>query len=102
MSAYTGPQGKGAAAARRQVKHAEADARNKATPIERRRAYRRPCPLGKRQLADAHAAQTELVGAVIAKNLGHARRRECRTYQCNRCGWHHLTSQPLKPKRGAA
>lgn len=40
MSAYSGPQGKGAAKKRRAVKRAEAEARNALTPPERRRAHR--------------------------------------------------------------
>lgn len=42
MSAYTGPQGRGRAKIRKKEKRAEAEARNKLTPPERRRIARTP------------------------------------------------------------
>lgn len=58
----------------------------------------RTCPSGKRRLVDEREAKTELVGAILKRNKGSQRRRECRYYECPICkGWH-LTSQP-KPTR---
>ena len=94
MSAYSGPQGKGAATTRRATRRAEAEARNLATPTERRRYYRRPCPSGKRKYATEAEARTELVGTNIARNMGKAKRQECRVYECGACGRWHLTSKP--------
>jgi hypothetical protein len=94
MGAYTGPQGKGAADARRATKRAEAEARNLATPTERRRYYRRPCPSGKRKYATESQARTELVGALVGANSGDGKRHEKRVYECPACGRWHLTSKP--------
>lgn len=102
MSAYTGQQGKGAATTRRATRRAEAEARNLATPTERRRYYRRPCPHGKtRGYATEAEARTELVGTNIARNMGKAKRRECRVYECGACGRWHLTSKPRMTVGGA-
>jgi hypothetical protein len=40
MSAYSGPQGRGARKKRKALKREQAEARNLLTPPERRRAYR--------------------------------------------------------------
>lgn len=93
MSAFSGPQGKGAAKARRAKMRAEAEQRNTATPWERRAKYRLPCPTGKRKL-DKHEAKVALVGAVVAHNRGDNHRQERRAYECPLCGWWHLTSRP--------
>lgn len=94
MSAFSGPQGKGAMAAHRATKRAEAHARNLATAPERRRRTRvTGCPSGKVSHPTEHDAQTELVGALVAKNRGRNQRRERRTYQCPLCGAWHLTSK---------
>lgn len=98
MSRYTGPQGRGAAARAREQRRRDAEARNALTPPQRRAAARRPCPTGKVRYRDEHQAKAELVGLVIARNLGHANRQERRIYPCDRChGWH-TTSKPKKPR----
>ena len=97
MSAWYGRHGKGAAAALRDTKRAEAEARNAATPTERRAYTRRPCPTGKRRYASEHDAQVELLGAVIGHNAGDGRRRERRHYECHLCGGWHLTSKAFAP-----
>lgn len=99
MSAYTGPQGKGAATTRRATKRAEAEARNLTTPTERRRYYRRPCPHGKRKYATESQARTELVGALVGANSGNGKRHEQRAYECPACGHWHLTSKPAMAAR---
>ncbi len=103
MSAFSGPQGKGAAKARRARMRAEAERRNDAaTPWDRRAKSRRPCPHGKtRGYATEAEARTELVGTNIARNMGHAQRRECRVYECGACGRWHLTSKPRMAVGGA-
>ncbi len=94
MSAFSGSQGKGAMAVHRARKRAEAQARNTATLPERRRCTRTGgCPTGKVSHPTEHAAQTELVGALVAKNRGRNQRREIRTYRCPMCGAWHLTSK---------
>lgn len=98
MSAFYGRMGAGAAATLRQVKRAEATERNANTPPNRRAAHRRPCPTGKHQYATEARARAELVGAVIAKNRGDNRRKECRIYECPLCGHQHLTSSPQRPE----
>lgn len=97
MSVYHGAQGHGAARAHRETKRKEAEARNAATPPERR-STKPGCPSGKQILYTEKEAQTELVGALVRKNRGNNRRKECRWYQCPLCGFYHLTSQPLKVK----
>ena len=99
MSAYTGQQGKGAATTRRATKRAEAEARNLATPPERRRYYRRPCPHGKRKYAAESQARTELVGALLGRNSGDGKRHEKRVYECPACAHWHLTSKPAMAAR---
>lgn len=95
MSAFSGPQGKGAAKARRAKMRAEAEQRNAATPWDRRAKSRRLCPHGKtRGYATEAEARTELVGTNIARNMGKAKRQECRVYECGACGRWHLTSKP--------
>lgn len=101
MSAYRGPQHKGAAAARHATKRAQAEARNAATAPERRARARRECPHGKRQYPDAHTAQVELVDRVLQRNRGKAKRQEQRAYQCPDCGGWHLTSKPDRASGGA-
>lgn len=103
MSAFTGSQVKGAMAAHRKAKREQAVARNRATPADRRAAYRRPtCPTGKNKYRTRGLAQAELVGTVIAKNRGDQRRHERRVYECPMCfGWH-LTSQPDRAQKGGA
>ena len=59
------------------------------------------CPSGKVRFPDQHAAQLALVDAAMARNRGKAKRRECRTYQCETCGAWHLTSHPTNPRRTA-
>lgn len=46
----------------------------------------------KRRFETEHDARVELVGAVIARNRGKGKRKECRVYSCDRCGGFHLTS----------
>jgi len=99
VSAYTGQQGKGAATTRRATRRAEAEARNLATPPERRRYYRRPCPSGKRKYATESQARTELVGALVGANSGDGKRHEKRVYECPACGHWHLTSKPAMAAR---
>ena len=102
MSAFSGPQGKGARQTRRARMRAEAEQRNTATPWERRAKSRRPCPHGKtRGYATEAEARTELVGTNIARNMGKAKRRECRVYECGACGRWHLTSKPRMTGGGA-
>jgi hypothetical protein len=99
VSRYHGRQGAGAARRAREQRRREAQARNAVTSPHRRRAARRPCPTGKVRYADERAARVELVGLVISRNRGDARRHERRVYQCPRCfGWH-TTSKPKKPLR---
>lgn len=94
MSTFSGTQGRGAMAVHRARKRAEAQARNAATAPERRRCTRTGgCPSGKVSHPTEHAAQTELVGALVAKNRGRNQRREIRTYHCPMCGAWHLTSK---------
>lgn len=96
MSAFTGPQGKGATRTRRATQRTDAEARNAATPPERRRNARRDCPTGKVKYASEHDAQIALVGALVNRNRGRLQRHEQRWYQCPMCtGWH-LTSKPDK------
>jgi hypothetical protein len=99
MSAWHGPAGRGARASLREAKRDEATARNAATPAERRASARRPCVTGKHGYDTEARARAELVGAVIAKNRGDQRRHECRVYQCDLCGKHHLTSKPQRPSK---
>ena len=100
MSAFSGPQGKGATKARRAKMRAEAEQRNAATPWDRRAKSRHPCPHGKtRGYATEAEARTELVGTNIARNMGKAKRQECRVYECPACGHWHLTSQPAMSPR---
>lgn len=102
MSAFSGPQGKGARQTRRARMRAEAEQRNDTTPWERRAKYRLPCPTGKtRGYATEAEARTELVGTNIARNMGKAKRRECRVYECGACGRWHLTSKPRMTVGGA-
>lgn len=100
MSAYSGPQHKGASATRRATKRAQAESRNAATPWNRRAAARKPCPFGKREMSEAEAT-VELVGSVLSYNRGNNHRQERRAYQCPACGWWHLTSKPLVVSGGA-
>jgi hypothetical protein len=80
----------------RDTKKAEAEERNAHTPPERRKANRgKECPSGKQVLHSEKEAQAELVGAMVKKNSGNNRRRECRFYHCPLCGYWHLTSKPL-------
>ena len=73
----------------REQKRAEAEARNAATPWERRKAARNGCPSGKVRYRSEHDARVELVGMLVAKNCGRNQRRERRVYQCPFCtGWH--------------
>jgi hypothetical protein len=82
----------------REKRRREAQARNRLTTPERRAAARRPCPTGKVRYRDERAARVELVGLVISRNRGDARRHERRVYECHRCfGWH-TTSKPKKPR----
>lgn len=97
MSAYSGPQGRGASRAHHAAKKEEAQRRNAATPPEKRRTTRQEgCPSGKQILYTEREAQTELVGALVRKNRGNNRRKECRWYHCPLCGYYHLTSKPIK------
>jgi len=101
MSAFTGPQRKGATRDHRATKRAEAEARNAATPWERRASARRPCPTGKTRYRTEQEARTELVGCLVAKNAGRNQRKEVRVYGCPLCGAFHLTSKPYDPERAA-
>jgi len=78
----------------RAVKRAEAEARNQATKPERKRAFRRGCPTGKRGFLTEHDARCELVGACVDRNRGRNHRKEVRVYECPLCGAYHLTSKP--------
>lgn len=81
MSAFSGPQGKGARARLRAQKHAEAVARG----------------CHKMGYPTEYAARVELVGTVVSRNKGKNQRHECRVYECPTCGNWHLTSQPYRP-----
>ena len=96
MSTYSGAQGAGASRAHREQKRKEAQERNAATPPERKSARKDGCPSGKMILRTEKEAQTELVGALVRKNRGNNRRKECRWYHCPLCGFYHLTSKPLQ------
>ena len=94
VSAFTGPQGRGAQRERRATKRTEAETRNALTRPENRANSRRPCPTGKRRFVTEQYARAELVGTTMARNNGRAQRQECRAYLCPICkGWH-LTSKP--------
>ena len=43
----------------------------------------------------------EHLGTNIARNMGKAKRRECRVYECGACGRWHLTSKPRMTVGGA-
>lgn len=98
MSRFSGPQGPGASRAVHEEKRLQAEIRNAATPPERRAVNQDNCPSGKQILRTEREAQTELVGAMVRKNRGNNRRKECRWYHCPLCGFYHLTSKPLQPK----
>lgn len=93
MSAFTGRVGKGARADLRAAKRQSAVARQ-ATRDSRPPAAP-TCPTGKVCYRDEHEAQIELVGTVVARNRGRARRKEQRAYQCPYCGSWHLTKTPV-------
>ena len=84
VSAFTGPQGRGAQRERRATKRTEAETRNTLTRPKNRANSRRPCPTGKRRFVTEQYARAELVGTTMARNNGRA--PICK-------GWH-LTSKP--------
>jgi hypothetical protein len=97
MSVYHGPQGPGASRAHHAAKREEAERRNAhALPENRKQTRQAGCPSGKTILRTEKEAQTELVGTLVRKNRGNNRRKECRWYHCNLCGFYHLTSKPIK------
>lgn len=49
---------------------------------------------GKRSFETEHAARVELVGAIMARNKGNHKRKECRVYFCQIHQAWHLTSLP--------
>lgn len=112
MSAYSGAQGKGAARKRREEKRLDALERDAHTRADRRadarrrlhwdgRYYRCHNPdgsPGKVVLFTEAEARAELVDTILRANRGNARRKECRFYPCETCGFFHLTSQPAQPK----
>lgn len=60
------------------------------------------CPTGKVRFETERDARVELCGAVIGRNRGKHQRRECRVYECDRCGGWHMTSMQAAPGTATA
>lgn len=54
------------------------------------------CPTGKVRYATEQYARAQLVGAIIRRNRGNAKRQEQRVYPCPVCHGFHLTSKPSR------